>query len=107
MKRIGPTFDAELRAAGVASGVSWSDDGIAFCGMTPEDEAIAMAVYEAHNPDAPSISGIIASIIDLEEKQHRATREVMLGDLEAIDRLEEIDAQIASLRAQLHAALGS
>jgi hypothetical protein len=55
MKPIGPTFSAELEAAGLLRlPIAWGDDGVIHFGegVTPEQQAAVEAVYEAHNPDA-------------------------------------------------------
>jgi len=44
---------------------------------------------------------ILAQIVALESRQHRATRETLLGHSGASDNLAKIDAQIAVLRSKL------
>lgn len=44
---------------------------------------------------------IIAGIVSLESKQARAVRECLLGIDGAVDRLRDIDEQIAALREML------
>lgn len=58
-KAIGPTFPAELAAAGVLTlPFSWSADGdISFSpSMTSDQIAAVQAVYAAHDPTKPSWS---------------------------------------------------
>lgn len=61
MKRIGPAFPAELKAAGLDGlPFSWDEDGTLVFGsldgpqMTDEQIAAVQAVYAAHDPDAPA-----------------------------------------------------
>lgn len=49
-KVIGPSFIAELRAAGVFGlPFSWNDQGIDLAALTVGQRAIVQAVYDAHN----------------------------------------------------------
>ena len=55
-KVIGPTFSAELAAAGLLGlPMSWGSDGVIEFdpSMTEEQQAAVLAVYQAHDPDAP------------------------------------------------------
>ena len=57
MKRIGPHFSDELRAAGlVGLPFSWGDDGVIQydAAMLPTQIAAVEAVYAAHDPAAPA-----------------------------------------------------
>lgn len=65
MKTIGPTFFQELQSAGVANlPFTWSPQGefiftteatdLVPTPMTPEQVAAVLAVYDAHDPDAPA-----------------------------------------------------
>lgn len=57
MKNIGPSFVAELQAAGLLGlPFSWSDDGefIFGSGITPLNIEAVQAVYESHDPKAPA-----------------------------------------------------
>lgn len=57
MNRIGPSFDDEIRAAGLAAlPFSWGNDGdIQFgASMTQEQRAAVQAVYAAHDPNRES-----------------------------------------------------
>lgn len=45
--------------------------------------------------------GVRASINMLENEQHRALRELALGSTTALLRIQDIDAQISALRAQI------
>lgn len=57
MKKIGPSFSSELKAAGLLGlPFGWGDDG-ALCfasEMTPSQIAAVESVYAAHDPDAPA-----------------------------------------------------
>jgi hypothetical protein len=71
---------------------------------TEEQRAAAAAIMEGFDPAAAvARDAVIAEIQQLENKQHRAIREVLLGigAETATARLEDLEAQIASLRAQL------
>ena len=55
-KPLGPTFAAELKAAGVSGdGISWGSDGrVQFrSDIAPSVRAAFAAVVAAHNPNAP------------------------------------------------------
>lgn len=65
MKRIGPTFHAELLAAGLAGlPFAWSaDGGILFDGAMPQDKRDAvLAVYDAHDPEAQPAPSVPAEV---------------------------------------------
>ena len=51
--------------------------------------------------DAQHNAGIKAQIAELEAKQPRTVREYLLGDAAALSRLQDLEIQIAALRAQL------
>lgn len=98
-KQIGPSFYDELLAYGglVGEHFTWSDDGtIAFFEDTPEEvQQGVLAVYEAHDPEALSLT----------EQQGRRT-ELLLGAAasiaplqDAVDVEEATEAESALLRS--------
>ncbi len=124
--RIGPTFAAELRAAGATlEGLSWSENGeINYADDYPgADKATVQQVFEAHQPQCKAAAdlAILAEIDRLEREQQmpRLQREFMLPLMVSLaagsgvtepqlyaanigyKKLKDFNAQIVALRAQL------
>ncbi len=56
---IGPTFDAELRAAGVVGPMTWWGDGTYdISGLTPDKQAQFLRVLAAHDPNKRPIPDV-------------------------------------------------
>jgi hypothetical protein len=59
-KPIGPSFDGELRAAGLAGlAFSWGDDGeLSLAGLSASQRDGVLAVYAAHDPTVAPVQPI-------------------------------------------------
>ncbi len=104
MPKIGPSFSAELAAAGIPSlPIGWGEDGIIVGreALTSEQSATLDAVIAAHDPTKKSKAEIKTQIAALESTQHRAVREATLGVTGALAKLQDLDAKITALRVQL------
>lgn len=94
MKNIGPTFSAELSAAGLLGlPFAWAADGALTFGdaMTAEQIAAVEAVYAAHDPSAVSLT---------EKTEHlRKAREVILNRLSGIALAAQLTGDTATTAA--------
>lgn len=111
-KAIGPSFSYELAAAGLLGlPFTWTSDGnISFEeGVTPQQKAAIVVVYDAHNPARPDPAGVKAELAELDAKSIRALHEAMLELIAnglalpptTVQRLKELEDQKAALRSQL------
>ncbi|WP_312993958.1 hypothetical protein [Achromobacter animicus] len=99
MKKIGPTFHAELMAAGLAGlPFIWREDGtflftteatdISPVAMTPDQIDAVLAVYAAHDPEAPAPPNVPAVVSRFQgrEAMHRTPH----GDGSLFDATEAV-----------------
>lgn len=113
-KAIGPKFKREIAAAGLTTvAFSWTPSGeITFApSVSQEARAAVLAVYEAHDPEAPDIRDQIEQLERDNPVTPRALREFIIGVCQAsaidmnstvgLQRVAQLEAQIVALRAQL------
>lgn len=96
MKNIGPTFSAELSAAGLLGlPFAWASDGALTFGdtMTAEQIAAVEAVYLAHDPAAVSLTE--------KTEQLRKAREVILNRLSGIAIAAQLTGDTATTAAYI------
>jgi hypothetical protein len=90
MKPIGPSFSAELKAAGLLNlAFSWGEDGAISFGeeMTPQQIAGVQAVYAAHDPDLPAPVEV-PKAVTMRQARLALLAQGMLGQIDAaIDSL--------------------
>ena len=109
--KIGPSFAAELAAAGLGNGMSWdaaSGDLFFMPDVSSAAQAQAKAVLAAHDPTkaAPrSLADIDAALDAIDAKTARASRDFALtGDKTRLQQLETQAAQLRTERAALAAS---
>jgi len=99
MKKIGPTFLAELMAAGLAGlPFVWREDGtflfttepngMGTKPMTPEQIAAVMAVYDAHDPDAEPPANVPQVVSRFQGRE--AMHQTLLGEGSLFDAAEAV-----------------
>lgn len=99
----GPTFSAELKAAGLADlQFAWCPDGSLLFdeSLTQEQRAAIEAVAAAHNPNAPE------PVIEAKKQKVRAMREAVLNRLVGIAMAAQLTGDQATVGAYLIARQG-
>lgn len=97
-KRIGPSFEGELRAAGLLGlPFTWNwDGGIAFgADITAEQQAAIAAVYDAHDPDAVPAATVPHSVTMRQACQALILSEKMDAVNAALAAIPGLDGELA------------